>query len=734
MGIEGFKIRRLALASLLSSGAVWAMYPTIAYAQGAGAAESRSDSQDQSEIVVTAQKREQRLLDVPAAVTALAASSLTTSNQSRLRDFFGSAPGFQVAPSPGGGGQQTLAIRGVSSGAYANPTVGIMIDEVPFGASTYDFSPDVDPSDLQRIEILRGPQGTLYGASSMGGLIKFVTVDPSTAAVSGRIEAGLSSIAHGDGVGYTFRGGVNLPVSDSFALRVSGFARKDPGYIDNPTTGQADVNDIRTSGGLASALWKPSDSLSIKLSALYQRSKADGSSEEVRGFGLSDYQQNYILGTGQSTGTTQAYSAIVNAELGGIDFTSATAYSRFRKTAVQDYTNISPWGGLAQSQFGVPGAPSSFKAAVKRVTQEVRATFATGDRLDWLVGGFFSDEDTPIRQRISGQSPDGTIAGDIITFDIPFQYREFALFVDPTLHLSDRFSIQFGGRHSWTRSIFDEVTEGGALFPTPLVLPAITKKDRIFTYLVTPQFKVSPDLMIYGRVATGYRPGRSNSFNSDPTVPRAAEADTTTNYEVGVKADLLARMLSFDASFFYIDWKKLQITLVSTSNGLAYTSNAARAKSVGTEISATLRPGAGLTIAGWFSHNNAVLTEGVVNAATYAPTGARLPYNAKFTANLSADKTFELSDDLSVTLGATFGHVGKRYGSFVATAARAFYPSFNKVDLRAGVNYGSWALNIYAKNIGDSHGVLGGGPGSFPPTAYSHIQPRSFGASLAKTF
>ena len=733
MGTAGLKNRHGILVSLLMSGAALVTFPTVAQAQDAPAPDAQSSQASDSEIVVTAQKREQRLIDVPAAVTALTASSLTSSNQSRLRDFFGSAPGFQVAPSPGGGGQQTLAIRGVSSGAFANPTVGIMIDEVPFGASTYDFSPDVDPSDLQRVEILRGPQGTLYGANSMGGLIKFVTVDPSTSDLSGRIEAGINTIAHGDNVGYSFRAGFNIPLSETFAVRVSGFTRKDPGYIDNITTGRSDVNDITTSGGLASALWKPSERFSIKLSALYQHMEADGSSEEVRGAGLSDYQQNYILDTGQSESTTQSYSAVINAELGGIDITSATAYSRFEKTAVQDYTNIAPWGGLAQSNFGVPGAPSRFDAEVKRVTQEVRATFETGEMLDWLVGGFFSDEDTPIYQRISGQATSGAIAGDIITFSIPFKYREFAVFADPTLNLSDRFSIQLGARHSWTRSIFDEVVEGGALFPTPLVLPAITKKDRIFTYLVTPQFKVNPDLMIYGRLATGYRPGRSNSFNSDPLVPRAADADTTTNYELGIKGEV-AKMLTFDASVFYIDWKKLQITLISTSNGLAYTSNAARAKSEGAEVSATFRPSDGTTISGWVSYNNAKLTEGVVNSATFAPSGAQLPNNAKFTANLSADQRYEISDELAITLGATFGHIGKRQGSFVATPARAVYPSFNKIDLRMGVNYGSWALSLYAKNVFDSHGVLGGGPGSFPGSAYSHVQPRSFGASLAKTF
>jgi iron complex outermembrane recepter protein len=730
---------RVSAAALQSSSAFLFVCPTIAYAQmpqddTATVSETKEDAQGQSEIVVTAQKREQRLLDVPASVTALNATSLATANQIRLRDFFVSVPGFQVSPSPGGGSQQTLAIRGVSSGAYANPTVGIMIDDVPFGASTYDFSPDVNPSDLQRVEVLRGPQGTLYGANSMGGLLKFVTIEPSMAGASSRVETGLNSITHGEGVGYAFRGGINLPLSSTLAVRVSGFARKDPGYIDNPVTGQTDVNDIQSSGGLASALWQPSETLSIKLSALYQRTKADGSSEEVRGVGLTEYQQNYILSTGQSTSTSQAYSAVIKAELGGINFTSATAYSRFKKTAVQDFSDLPPWGASAALVFGVPGAPSSFDAGVKRITQETRATFKTGEILDWLVGGFFSDEDAPINQRISGQSTAGTNVGDLITFEIPYKYREFAVFVNPTLNLSDRFSIQFGGRYSWTRAIFDEVTFGGAFYPTPFSFPAITHKDRIFTFLVTPQFKVSRDLMIYGRVATGYRPGGSNSFNTDPTVPRAAEADTTTNYELGVKADVLSNMLSFDASLYYIDWKKLQITLVSPSNGLGYTANAARAKSEGAEISATLRPGDGLTIGGWVSYNNAVLTEGVVNTATFAPTGARLPFNTKFTANISVDKIFEISDDLSVTLGATFGHVGERNGTFIATPARAFYPAFNKIDLRIGLDYDSWSVDIYANNIGDSRGVLGGGPGSFPESAYSYIQPRSLGASISKKF
>ena len=136
--------------------------------------------------------------------------------------------------------------------------------------------PDFDPGDLQRIEVLRGPQGTLYGASSVGGLVNFVTVDPSLAGVSGRLEAGGNSVQNGSELGYTFRGSVNVPLSSDFAVRASAFTRQDPGYIDDPVLGLKGVNEDRASGGHLAALWQPSETFSLKLSALYQTITGNG--------------------------------------------------------------------------------------------------------------------------------------------------------------------------------------------------------------------------------------------------------------------------------------------------------------------------------------------------------------------------------------------------------------------------------------------------------------------------
>jgi len=277
------------------------------------------------EVVVTAQKRAERLQDVPVPVVAINAQTLVENNQLRLQDFYTGVPGLNVTPQASIS-YQSLSIRGITTGVASNPSVGIAVDDMPYGSSTAVGGgggtpvPDIDPGDLARIEVLRGPQGTLYGASSLGGLIKFVTVDPSTEEFSGRVEAGTSSVYNGAELGYNFRASVNVPLSDTWALRASGFTRQDPGYIDNMETGRDGVNKDIVRGGRVSALWKPSESLSLKLGALYQDYRGNGFSDvdkSVNGYAgptLADLQQYYLRGTGAYDRRAQAYSALLKSE------------------------------------------------------------------------------------------------------------------------------------------------------------------------------------------------------------------------------------------------------------------------------------------------------------------------------------------------------------------------------------------------------------------------------------
>lgn len=192
-------------------------------------------SPNSTKVLVTAEKREEVLLDVPVPVATLPGDTLAENNQVRLRDYFAEVPGINVMPSYVA--QQNVSIRGITTGGGSTPTVGFTIDDVPFGASSGshgDHVPDLDPGDLERIEVLRGPQGTLYGADSMGGLVKYVTVDPSTEGITGRLDTGLSNVSHAGQPGFNVRASANVPLSDKLAFRVSGFRRQDPGYIDNP--------------------------------------------------------------------------------------------------------------------------------------------------------------------------------------------------------------------------------------------------------------------------------------------------------------------------------------------------------------------------------------------------------------------------------------------------------------------------------------------------------------------
>ena len=711
-----------------------------------GQAQTAQPSAQLEEVIVTAQKRDERLQDVPIPVTAISAGTLTENNQLRIQDYYSSVPGLIVSPNLQS--TQTLAIRGITTGAYTSPTVGVTVDDVPYGTSVGDQVPDIDPSDLVRIEVLRGPQGTLYGASSMGGLLKFVTVDPSTEALSGRVEGALSSVHNGAELGYNFRGSVNVPVSDTLAFRASGFTRQDPGYIDNPVLHIDGINKARVSGGRLAALWRPSDELSVKFSALYQESKSDGSSDidqSLPGYGLpplGDLQQSYVRGVGGYDRKVEAYSVIVKDKLGSIDLTSVTGYNinsfkdSFDYTWALGSTVQSGVPGTGFNGFGVGGAPLINESKTSKFTQEVRLSSTIGQHLDWLVGGFYTHEDTPFSQTILAADPvTGVVAGQFLYTAFPTTYAEYAGFADLTYHFTDRFDVQVGARASNISQTYNSIYVGpyDPAFlgvPSPVTVPEERSSGKPVTYLLTPRFKISPDLMVYARLASGYRAGGPNQVGAG--IPPQFDPDKTKDYELGAKGTFLNHTLSFDASVYYIDWNAIQLALTNAA-GQGYTANAGSAKSEGVELSVESRPANGLTLAGWIVWNEAVLTENFPASAVPGAAGDRLPYTSRFSGNLSLNDEFPLSNALTGFVGASASYVGDRLDNF-APPPRQDLPAYTKIDGRAGLKFDSWSANLFVTNATDKRGLLGGGAGNFIPYAYQYIQPRTVGLSVAKTF
>lgn len=714
------------------------------------------EAPSEGEIVVTAQKREQRLLDVPVPVTAVDASTLIQQNLVTLSDFYARVPGLQYS------GERTsqISLRGITTGGQTNPTVAILVDDVPFGSSTYlgnGTFPDFDPATLDRIEVLRGPQGTLYGASSLGGLIKYVTRTPDTNSFSGRIEFGASTIAHG-GEGFSARGSVNVPIlADRAALSISGFYRRPPAYVDNIVGAQTreDASRSKNWGGRAALLLQPVDALAITLSAMKQRNDfygrdqitiasgtdftaVDGRPGPTRGSPIGDFATTSSFGAGRTD--FELYSARAVLDLGFADLTSVSAWGRTDRSDILDVTNVFGFLGLAYP--GLTRVDIDDSSSLRKFSQEVRLS-GSGDRFDWLVGGFYTKERANLPQTLIVQSATLTDKA-VYVGEGPSRYSETAGFADLTWHVTPEFDIQVGGRYSENRQRYDSVTtvDGPAtMFLGPSSSDSSNGKAHAFTWLITPSYHITPDTMLYARVAKGYRPGGQNAIVLG--IPPTFDSDTVINYEAGIKGVAFDKLLTYDVSAFWIDWKNIQLNAIAPA-GFSYYLNGPRARSRGIEATVRLAPWTGFAVDANGTYTEAELTS---DLPASTPTvvfpagrkGDRLPQTPKFSANLSVQQDFQLSDSVSAFVGATYTYYGERRSAFVTGGAvpRVAIPSYSNVDLRGGISIdGDWQLNLFVRNLFDRRGVVtvanAPAPGAFPSATF--LRPRTIGFTVSGAF
>ncbi len=723
-----------------------AYVPAFADETGASTAQQSGSEARLEEVVVTAQKREERIQDVPVPVTAISANSLLEQNQLRVQDYFSSVPGLDLQNI---NNRSFLAIRGITTGTIAgNPVVSYTIDDVPYNASAAVFgifgaAPDIDPGELQRIEVLRGPQGTLYGASSIGGLVKYVTVDPSTDRFSGHVEVGTDWVDNGNGPGYNIRAAINVPVNDTLALRMGGFYRDDTGYIDNVVTGQKGINKNEIDGAHFAALWTPLANLSVKFSALYQQTKVFGAPDVDFSLG-NGLQQSDTWDTGLSNWKSELYSLTVKWKVADVDLTSLTSYGLQRSSDRIDDT--AQYGAFLPFFFPTATVPLSGIVVnpynTDKLTQELRALIPVTSHLDWLIGGYYTREQNDLigQALFADNLNNGDFVGTVFLNNQNMTYTEYAVFTDFTLRFTDAFDVQIGGRESHNRQTSVTVSSGPLAGPVPVFLTQETT-DNSFTYLFTPRYRLSQDLMLYARLTSGYRPGGPNVTCVEAQSPCHFNPDTTKNYEIGTKGSALDNTLSYDLSAYYVNWKNIQIAL-NSPGGLPYDGNAGRAKSQGLEASTEWMPVQGLRFSAWGAWNEAKLLEGFpAQAAGYAVAGDPLPYSSHFSGRFAADYEQPLANNLNGFLGASVNYVGERRGEFVPNAAaaslRQIYPSYSQVDLHTGVKYDDWRITAYLDNVGNKRGIIGGGyynQTNYAPNWFNLIQPRTVGITVDKAF
>lgn len=728
------------------------------------ASEESSDSSDDSssvkleEIVVTAQKRVEPLQDVPVPVSTLNGEQLTRTSQLRIEDYYRTIPGLSITPQ-GNNGETALSIRGVAAIGKSNPTVGLVVDEISYGASVVTgpnavTAADIDPGDVARIEVLRGPQGTLYGASSIGGLLKFVTVDPSTEKLSGRVQMGATSVDSSSDAGHSIRGNVNIPMSETLAVRLSGFTVHDPGYIDNVGTGERDVNDRDSNGGRLSTLWQPSDNLSVKLSALVQKTERGGVSDVDTRFGQDAFKQSMLTGTGALDRESQVYSATITGRVGLVELTSATGYSNDKTFHDLEIQNAF-LQGQAFSFFGVDRVVARVDRDVSKLSQELRASMPFGERVKALIGAFYTEEEVEILADTvatdSAQQVFGTLAYNAYGVNNPAGpavYKDAALFSTLTVDLTDRLDIQVGGRYSDNSQVLP-VTIGGPLisgYPSnPFSTPDVEAKDSAFTYLITPRLKISPNLMLYARLASGYRPGGINIACGRPDVPCAYDSDTTRNFDVGAKGSALDGALSFDFSVYHYDWSDIQLADLITSDFLFfYTVNAAKASSNGVELSIDAKLSNALKLSAWVAVNDAKLDKAMPFSSfgLAGDAGEILPYATRVSSSLSLDWLFPLGAAAG-NLGGALSYVGDRTGNFKQfgfletdpVAPREYYPGYTQLDLYARAAYAGWDVSLFINNVTGERGILRNGSDYGNPAEFVEFtQPRTVGVSLSKSF
>ncbi|SEL06375.1 Outer membrane receptor proteins, mostly Fe transport [Sphingomonas palmae] len=695
------------------------------------------------DIVVTARKQSERLLDVPQSVTALSGADLGKLNATQFRDFANTVPGLQFTTS--GAGQTQVNIRGVTTGTSGSQTVGIYVDDVPYGASTSfaqagQLALDQGLFDLDHVEVLRGPQGTLYGASALGGVIKYVPNAPDLNDFGGTGQAGVSS-TRGGGTSYNGAAAVNVPLaSDVAALRVGGYYSRDGGFVDNVALGDRDVDRSRVYGARLDLLVKPTDRLSIRLVGTGQNIRREGRGTVDYDFDRSprfgDLQQNRLVPEPFDQEFRLA-SGTISYDFGGAELTSISSYQTVRSTLHLDYSAL--FVPLLGATAGIPlrSAEVTIDPRTDKFAQEVRLQSSGTRTLEWLVGGFYTHESSNSHQLIAGTNPNGTaFAVPILDIQLPAKYKEIAGFGNVTLNVTDMLSLTGGIRYAHNEQRFAQ-TGGGLLGGST---PTRRSDENVTTWLASAQYKFSQDANIYARYATGYRPGGPNAVSNDPATgqPLAQPtfgADRLKNYELGFKAQTADRKFAIDLAGYRIDWSDIQ--LVVTRNGLSLISNAAGGARIwGSELTLTARPTRDFVVTGAFGYTDAKLR--AADADLGARKGERLPDVPKFTAAVSAD--YGLPDvGIKPRVGATVRFISDRETSFDASPNAPQYDlgDYVSVDLRTGVSLGSVEAQLFARNLFDERGQLSGDARLSllgGPVQVAVLQPRTIGLSLSKRF
>ena len=730
------------MLAALSGTAASLCAPWVA-AQVAAPATSGS-STELVEIIVTANRRSESIQNVPSSVTALTSSTLEQIKARDLNDFAGFVPGLSFSST--GPSTNLLVIRGITTGSQLSSATGVYLDDIPLGASTSNGvgyqSLNINAFDLNRIEVLNGPQGTLYGATSLGGTIKYIPNAPDLKSFGFDAGVEVSSTEHGH-INHAYTGMVNMPIADVAAIRIDGYQVYDSGYARDPIYGRDNQGWARSEGGRVALLLKPSDDLDITLRASTQHIPSESADVGFRDpkthqptYGT--YDQAYPTFQPSNYSLT-LYSAAINYDTPWAKFSSITGLQVNNGTSYTD--NSLTYDAALGGAFGVPIAdPFSLyvNTTTKKFTQEFRVASHENKTFQWLAGAFLSNEKTSeIVDLFDNANPDGTFFGlSPFTSFLPSTYREYAAYADGTIFFTKQLELGLGVRYSRQKQAYEETVSGLLATGSAAVLtpPVATSDQSVMTYLINPKFHVTDDVMVYARAASGFRPGGPNFVLSPGLGNPTYNPDRLWSYELGEKAAFLDKRATLNFDIYDILWKDIQVTV--NVGGVNQLENAGTARVTGAEMAFDYRVISALTLGGSAAYTNARLSSipAVIDVTTL---GVRLPLSPRFNFALIGTYDVDLPSGYSGSVNVTDRWIGERNAGFGTAISQQYtLASYNITDLNFSVRspyhleYGLFVRNVFDKAGEVSANII--------PLQYNHdapvqvflAQPRTVGLSI----
>jgi iron complex outermembrane recepter protein len=762
----------------------------------AATATTASEDTGLEEITVTAERFTSTIQNTPISISAFTGDQLTAAGLTRIEDLAHEIPGLSMRSA--GPGLTEYEARGLASNGGAAPTVGFYLDEIPLSPPAVSQSGKVviDPNlyDIERVEVLRGPQGTLYGSGSMGGTVKVITNQPKLGVFEGSVQ-GTGSYTDGGGGNYGANLMLNLPLGDKLALRVVLSDLHRSGWIDNKTVSPFPIepittpasprgpvesapvtnvfrnaNDEQLSGGRISLLYKPTDDLSILATAFTQ-------SLHLGGYDLLDGSPNSASPSRVSNAHFEVFplregvrdnisifGLTVNANLGFADLTSATSDWGRLGVQTQDATESIYVANGGGTQLTSP-VPYSERDPSHQFSQEIRLTSHDSGGLHWVAGAFFSDLHSVWNE--IGESPaNATPAvpdGSYFISWNDYGVRQTALFADGSYKLTDQWKLSAGVRWYKYKSHQDEFSWGyDGPNATPPPQSQITKaSDKGFNPRVNLSYAPTADLTTYATVSKGFRPGGANQILPPPTSPPFCTAgalqfgpDAAWSYELGEKAKLFDNWLTINSDVYYIKWTGIQQVLTLPC-GYQFYNNAGDGRAFGPELEINAKLSSEWTASfsgAWtdskitkpnaayasFLANVAFEPDGVTRpCATVAGCTAPIMNVVKDTASLSVTYSTTVMSDYQLSARIADVFVGTSHD--VAYYFNYTLPSYNLVDARVNLAHGAWSSSVFVDNLTNKVALMTANNTSFQfnipqIVRYSTNQPRTVGVQVNYKF